>query len=379
MERERPQPAVDVERLEDAVRARPRDVAAHERLAQAHRQLLDGPDPETELAAVIAGRPFAFTSMLLLARVLDMRGDRQSAVLGYWRAIRTAQLLGFWFDDESTPAWLRPLVMRALDTAHDGRVDVFDQLLEPFVDRYGEDELARVLKAMAMYVGIEPTVYADPRQRPTFLYIPDLPVAPRFPREALPFADWYETQLDAILDELRGALGGEGVQPFHYRVPEAQRSQLARGWDAYFFFKDGERIDAHHVACPRTSAVLAELPLDHVRAHAPEVCFSIMRPGAYIAPHRGVTNARAVLHLGLDIPEACALHLVGVEQLEWRRGQCWAFDDTFEHEAWNRSGTTRAILLADIWNPYLRPAEREVLAELVARIGDFNRATAPRL
>ncbi|MGE5183872.1 MAG: aspartyl/asparaginyl beta-hydroxylase domain-containing protein, partial [Acidobacteriota bacterium] len=61
----------------------------------------------------------------------------------------------------------------------------------------------------------------------------------------------------------------------------------------------------------------------------------------------------------------------------WERGKCFAFDDTFEHEAWNRSGTTRAVLLGDIWNPFLRPAEREVIAELVARIGDFNRAAAP--
>ena len=379
MEREPPDVTVEVESLEDLVRARPREVVSHEQLAQAHRRLLDGPDPDAKLSAIVDKRPFAFTSMVLLARVRELQGDRKAAVLGYMRAIRTAQLLGFWFDDNSTPVWLRPLVMRAMQTAQDGRVEVFDELLGPAVERYGEDELARVLKAIAMYVGIEPTVHADPRQRPTFLYIPDVPVTPQFPRDTLPFAEWYEAQLDTILDELRGAIASDGIQPFHYDVPEAARGQLARGWDAYFFFEDGERIDAHHTACPRTSAVLARLPLDHVRGHGPEVCFSIMRPGAYIAPHRGVTNARAVLHLGLEIPEACALNLVGVQELEWRRGQCWAFDDTFEHEAWNRSETTRAILLADIWNPYLRPAEREVLAELVVLIGDFNRSTAPRL
>jgi aspartate beta-hydroxylase len=295
------------------------------------------------------------------------------------RAIRTAQLLGFWFDEPSTPVWLRPLVMRAMQIANDGRVEAFDELLAPLVARYGDDELARVVKALAMYCGIEPTAYADPRQRPTFLYIPDLPVAPHFPRETLPFAAWYEAQTEAIAGELYGVWETHEVQPFHYDVPEAKRGELASGWDAYFFYEDGARIDAHHAACPRTSTVLSGLPLDHVPDHGPEVCFSIMRAGAHIAPHRGVTNARAVLHLGLQVPDGCALHLVGVETLTWQRGTCWAFDDTFEHEAWNRSDTTRAILLGDIWNPYLRQAEREALAQLVAAIGVFNRATAPRL
>jgi len=32
------------------------------------------------------------------------------------------------------------------------------------------------------------------------------------------------------------------------------------------------------------------------------------------------------------------------------------FDDTYEHEAWNRSGETRVVLILDCWNPYLTEA-----------------------
>jgi aspartyl/asparaginyl beta-hydroxylase (cupin superfamily) len=300
-------------------------------------------------------------------------------VIGFTRAIKTAQLRGFWYDQGSTPPWLLDLVLRAMDIAYRGRSELLHAVLEPLEARYGKDELARVRRALAMYLGLEPTAYRDPRQQPSFLYVPDLPVAPVFPRDALPFADWYEAQTAAIAEEMRAVRDGTGVQPFHYDVPEAQRGQLTAGgaWDAYFFYVDGKRVDAHHAACPRVSAVLADLPLDHVRDHGPEVCFSIMRPGAHILPHRGVTNARAVLHLALEIPDGCALHLPAVEQLGWQVGRCFAFDDTYEHEAWNRSGTTRTILLADIWNPYLRAAEREALAELVGAIGDFNRAAEP--
>jgi hypothetical protein len=371
--------AAAVRRLERALDARRLDLGLHQQLAEAHRQLLQRADRERELTAICRELPFAFTSQLLLAGLHEARGDQRAAVIGFTRAIKTAQLRGFWFDRGSTPPWLLDLVLRAMDVAHRGRIDLFHACLEPLVARYGKDELGRVTRALAMYLGMEPVVHADPRQQPSFLYVPGLPVAPVFPRDALPFADWYEAQADAIAAEMRAVRDGDGIQPFHYDVPEAQRGELTAGgaWDAYFFYVDGERVDAHHAACPAVSAVLADLPLDHVRDHGPEVCFSIMRPGAHILPHRGVTNARAVLHLGLEIPDGCALHLTAVEQLGWRTGACFAFDDTYEHAAWNRSETTRTILLADIWNPYLRAAEREALAELVGVIGDFNRAAVP--
>ena len=369
-----------VRKLERAIQARPGDLALHQQLAAAHAQLARAADHDAELAAISRELPHAFTTLLHLAARHEARGDRLPAVATFLRAIKTAQLRGLWLDQASTPPAILQLVLHAMDVAHRGRIELFHEALEPLVARYGTAELDRVRQALAMYVGVAPVVRADPRQQPLFLYIPGLPIAPVFPRAALPFADWYEARSEAITGELRGVLaGGAGITAFHYDVAEHGRGSLTAGgaWDAYFFFEDGARSEAHHAACPATSAALAALPLDHVRDHGPEVCFSILRPGAHILPHRGVTNARAVLHLGLDIPPDCALNLVGVEAVHWQAGRCFAFDDTYEHEAWNRSAGTRAILLADIWNPYLRPAEREALAQLVATIGDFNRLAAP--
>ena len=372
-------PALAVRKLERALEATPLDLALHQQLAEAHHRLLQLEARELELAAICRDLPFAFTSGLHLAALLEGRGYWREAVAGFTRAIKSAQLRGFWYDEGSTPPWIRDLVLHAMDVAHHGRIELFHETIEPMVARYGKDELGRVIRALRMYLELEPTVRADPRQQPSFLYVPDLPVAPVFPRSALAFADWYEAQAERIAGELARVRDGDGVHAFHYDVPEVERGQLTRGgaWDAYFFYVDGARVDDHHAACPETSAILAELPLDHVRDHGPEVCFSIMRPGAHILPHRGVTNARAVLHLGLEIPAGCALHLVGVQELAWQPGTCFAFDDTYEHEAWNRSEATRSVLLGDIWNPYLRPAEREALAELVGVIGDFNRRTTP--
>ena len=98
-----------------------------------------------------------------------------------------------------------------------------------------------------------------------------------------------------------------------------------------------------------------------------------IEPGTHILPHRGVTNTRVVCHLPLVVPEGCAI-TVGGERREWRVGEAIAFDDTYEHEAWNRGTATRVVLIIDVWNPSLTAAERDAVATLAETLGDFNKA-----
>jgi aspartate beta-hydroxylase len=364
---------------EQALLADPDNVQVHAVLGDAMRRLIAFDYAERALQDILGDQPQAYTSGLHHAWLLERRGDTQAALLGYLRSIKTAQLCGFWRDDDSTPPWLRERVQHAMQRAQSGRRQLFHDILDGMIERYGRDDLSRVADCLAIYLGESPTVYADPRQRPTFLYFPGLPMTPVFDRSQLSFADEYEERMPAIREEMLSALAGsEGIEPFHYDLTAEQREAMTRGaaWDAYFFDRDGVRLDDHHRACPVTSATLAQLPLDHIRDHGPEVCFSILRPGAHILPHRGVTNTRSVLHLGLVIPDQCALNLLDVGEVHWQEGRCFAFDDTYEHEAWNRSDSTRVILLADIWNPHLREAERAAVADLIAAIGDLNNATA---
>lgn len=370
-----------VRHLEFALALRPGEPSLHQHLATAHMSLLKGEEPLLLLTKICEEQPHAFVSLLHLSRLRELVGETRAALIGYTRAIATAHAHGFWESEAATPPWLRTAVAHAKKVARTGREGLFSDWMRAAERAHGRAEMRRVADCVAMYLGTRPTVYADPRQKPSFLYFPGLPVAPVFPRDALDFADWYEAEADAIRAEALAALGGAGVQPFHYDVPEERRGALTTGaWDAYFFYDEGERLDAHHAACPRTSAALDRLPLDRVAGHGPEVCFSIMRPGAHILPHRGVTNTRSVLHLGLVIPDGCALHLTEVQEVHWEPGRCFAFDDTYEHEAWNRSDTTRVVLLGDIWNPYLTAPERAAVAELVTTIGGWNdetRAAAP--
>jgi len=103
------------------------------------------------------------------------------------------------------------------------------------------------------------------------------------------------------------------------------------------------------------------------------VLFSVFTPGTHLLPHRGVTNARAVVHLPLIVPRDCALK-VGGEIHAWQEGRLVAFDDTYEHEAWNRSSEVRVVLILDVWNPHLSEVETAALRTLIEGIGDFRKA-----
>ena len=93
---------------------------------------------------------------------------------------------------------------------------------------------------------------------------------------------------------------------------------------------------------------------------APTAMFSILDARTRIPPHTWVTNTRATVHLPLVVPDGCGFR-VGGDVRHWRVGEAWAFDDTIEHEAWNRGDRPRAILIVDVWNPLLSEAERAVV------------------
>ncbi|MBK8284293.1 MAG: aspartyl/asparaginyl beta-hydroxylase domain-containing protein [Ahniella sp.] len=315
---------------------------------------------------------------LQLARALEVRGDAEGAIRHYFRALVKAQLREQWLDEASTPKALWPLVQHASSVAARGRTQILMDLLTPQQARFGRDALRRVASALQGYLGVSPALPSSPEQRPRFLYFPGLREQRYYPRDEFSWVQGLEAQTDAIAMEAEHQWRlGQGLQPFlEFARPEEASAYLgtAQGaaWNALFFYRGGARFKPNHDACPITSGALAAADLVHIGGHAPEVCFSVLAPGTHILPHTGVTNIRLVVHLPLRIPEQCALNVSGQEHV-WRRGEVLVFDDTFEHEAWNRSADTRIILLMDTWHPDLTPEERLSITEIIEGIGAFHR------
>jgi aspartate beta-hydroxylase len=189
-----------------------------------------------------------------------------------------------------------------------------------------------------------------------------------------------ESASDIIRDELAQIMDrAKNLEPFLKKGEPKREEELitsskdyAPSWDAYFFYRHGDRYTENCEKCPHTAELLDSIPLVRIRDHAPETLFSILRPGTHIMPHCGVTNTRLVTHLPLIVPDDCALRVAG-ELHEWKQDNCVTFDDTFEHEAWNHSDETRVVLIIDSWNPDLTDVERAAVTDLVEAIGDLNR------
>ena len=140
--------------------------------------------------------------------------------------------------------------------------------------------------------------------------------------------------------------------PEHAFDPWVQREMYGEGWSVYGLIAFGKPIEAALARCPRTAAAIAAVP------NLTTAGFSRLAPGAHIKAHVGWVTTVYRAHLGLIVPDQCALR-VGGEIRAWTEGSALIFDDTVEHEAWNRSDRTRTVLLFDFVRPGCedRPAD----------------------
>ena len=82
-----------------------------------------------------------------------------------------------------------------------------------------------------------------------------------------------------------------------------------------------------------------------------------------------------ICHLPIVAPGGCSLR-VGDEIQSWSRGEALVFDDSFEHEAWNRGTEMRVVLLFEIWRPDISQGERDELTALFEAIEISETANA---
>ena len=213
-------------------------------------------------------------------------------------------------------------------------------------------------------------------QEPTNYYFPDLAAISFFDRGDFPWVAAVEAATAAIKAELTAILA-EGKEVFRpYLRSDANRPRLDRNalvdsadWSALFLAENGQVFAEAVARAPTTWAALEAVPMPRI-AQSPTVMFSLLRPGARIAPHTGTHNTRLICHLPLIVPPDCGFR-VGSEVRQWEEGKLLIFDDTIEHEAWNDSDRDRVVLIFDIWRPELCEQERrEVGALFTAALED---------
>jgi aspartyl/asparaginyl beta-hydroxylase (cupin superfamily) len=217
-------------------------------------------------------------------------------------------------------------------------------------------------------------------QQPRYFYFPELPTIEYAEREAFPWLDRVEAATDDIRAELLQVLAEDGAfSP--YIEAEANRPAFDdKGmignpdWSAFYLWKAGAPVEENAARCPKTLAALAEAPLCRVPGRTPSILFSLLRPGMHIAPHHGFMNARYICHLPLIVPSGCAMR-VGSETRAWTEGRACVFDDSIEHEAWNKDPDhLRVVLIFDVWRPELSAAERDFISSVLQAVDSYGAA-----
>lgn len=368
-----------VQLLQPVVRAEPAQPQLALNLAVAH--LADGQPASARdvLEATLAHTPASCPAWLLLGQVRERLGDSDGALKAWYQAVTRAQRAGQWANEATTPPELLDAVLHAIERVRRGRRELFFGAYDALRQQHGAAALARVARALTGYLRDWDATPADPRQRPKFFFFPDLPNTPYHDPALQPWAERLKQAFPLIRADALRVLEEDKRLPDFVSDPSQVAKHVSGGgpapsWEAFFFYRRGERFDANHRRCPDTSAALESIELCRIADQAPEILFSVLKPGSHINAHHGVTNVRLVMHLPLVVPRDCALNLVDRGEHRWEEGRPVMFDDTYLHEAWNRSDSTRVVLLMDCWNPHLTAVEKLAVTQLIETISGLHEA-----
>ncbi len=335
-------------------------------LAQLAARLGDEAAEGAALEALLRADRGDLPGLVAMAELRRRQGDLRAA--GDWYRLLLATAAGA---GTTLPPQLGPILERAEAFLRDTSADYAEHLFAA-LRAEGLDPAAmgpRVGHALDLLTG-KAQLYL---QQPSMFYFPGLPQRAFYERDEFDWVTGVEAEADAIAGELAALLGSDddGFAPYVAAAPgrPAPNNPLLDdpSWGACHLWKNGAPVESVAPRCPAAMAALALAPIPVISGRSPMALFSRLRPGTHIKPHHGMLNTRLICHLPLVVPEGCALR-VGHETRAWERGRMLLFDDSVEHEAWNRGSADRIILLFEIWKPEITPEERAVLTRIFAAI-----------
>lgn len=365
------------ELLERASAAAPKEAAIPLNLSFVFRALGDSRAEMDALTRSLSIDPYYYPALLAKGVLLERLGETKNAARVY------KDVLAISPPEEGLPADLRMPMRHAREVvdANAAALETFlEERLETIRARHGNESLERFEECRQVALGRK-KIYT---QQPSMLHVPRLPAIPFYDDALFPWLPRLEAASDAIRDELLVVLreDTQEMRPYVAHPAGAPINQWAElnhspRWSVFFLWENAVRNERNCARCPRTAAVMEEIPMMDLERFAPTVMFSILSPHTHIPPHSSVTNARLVVHLPLIAPKDCRFR-VGNEIRDWRYGKAWVFDDTIDHEAWNDSDEVRVILMIDVWNPFLTKAERELVSGLLNGVRDYYDMPIPR-
>ncbi|MCD2315474.1 aspartyl/asparaginyl beta-hydroxylase domain-containing protein [Sphingomonas sp. IC-11] len=328
-------------------------------LAQACRMAGDTAAETQALQAQLREQPRHIAALLLMGDRKRLDGDDRAASNFYTAALNQAAVT------RDVPQSLHPLLRQA---------ELFKREASERFTAHVETAIAsprapRVAQSIDLLLGRRELHL----QQPSMFYFEGLPQRAFYSRDEFAWVAELEADTPAIRAELEAVT--EGFAPYVEGDPDRPLPNNPLlddpAWSALHLWRGGEIVEANAARFPATMAALAKLPIPRIAGRSPMALFSRLTPGAHIQPHHGLLNTRLICHLPIIAPPGCGLR-VGADVHEWREGELVIFDDSFEHEAWNRGTETRTVLLFEIWKPEIDEAERIELTRLFEAIDAYG-------
>ena len=166
------------------------------------------------------------------------------------------------------------------------------------------------------------------------------------PESLLPHLEPLRSEWQTIRDEACAAQSAGLIAASSNREDLAFNTFFRRGWTRFHLKWYGDFLPSAREHCPRTVALLEQLPDVHA------ALFAVLPAGSKLGRHRDPFAGSLRYHLGLSTPndDACWIEVDG-ERYSWRDGQSVLFDETFVHRARNDTDRDRIILFCDVERP----------------------------
>lgn len=329
-------------------------------LARAEALLGNRPAEREALHRILAHNRRDLPALLVMGESFALAGEERTAISWFTTAINQAAATG-------APPGVAPLIDRARVYCQQTQQRFAARLDQGIRDALGAGPAAAsdaIRHAIDIVQG-RAQLYL---QQPTMFYYPGLPQRGFYERREFDWVAAFEAQAPVMRDELLSLLAdADCFAPYVQRRADqpASSSPLLEdpSWGAAYLWRNGNRDEQLATRCPATLAALEAVPKPLIAGRSPMALYSRLRGGTHIAPHHGLLNTRLICHLPLIVPEGCGLR-VGHETREWQFGEMLIFDDSVEHEAWNRGTEDRIVLLFEIWRPEIPAADREALVKI---------------
>jgi aspartate beta-hydroxylase len=348
-----------------------RDLLTLLTLANVCRQQADTAAEREAIDAALAVDAYYIPALLAKGGWLERQRHAPAAAATYANALKISPPPSHW------PDYLRPQLEHARVIVDRHSAELLKHVSERVAHLQAAlppDVALRWREAASIASGRTRAYHSESNQ----LHVPRLPAIPFFERESFPWAAALEANTAEIRAELNAALkqNSDRFGPYIAYNPgepvnQWQELNHSKRWSAFHLYRAGTPVSENLARCPLTARCLEAVALADIPGLCPNAMFSALAPHTQIPPHNGETNARVVVHLPLIVPNNCS-YRVGFDWREWRVGEILAFDDTLEHEARNDSDELRVVLIFDVWNPLLLPAEREMVRALVSAVRTFG-------